>query len=228
MYPPELELLIESALIDGELTEKEKQILFKKATSLGIDLDEFEIVLNARLYEKQQSVKSVSDVPSPPPKSNKYGDVKKCPNCGANVESFQIKCSDCGFEFRNVEAISSVTNLHNELMKIEREQAKKKRSFWDSDLEDDVIQAKTRFISAFPIPNSKADILEFLALAMSEGRVGQKLSIWSADSNFYVVAYRKAWRAKAKQVVIKARFAMKEDKNTLEEIEYYAKLLEKK
>ena len=41
MYSEELENLIEAALADGELTEKEKQILFKKAQGYGIDLDEF-------------------------------------------------------------------------------------------------------------------------------------------------------------------------------------------
>jgi len=35
------------ALMDGELTEKEKQVLFKNAEALGIDLDAFEMVLEA-------------------------------------------------------------------------------------------------------------------------------------------------------------------------------------
>ena len=43
MFNDQLELLINAALADGELTEKEKQILFKKAEAQGIDLDEFEI-----------------------------------------------------------------------------------------------------------------------------------------------------------------------------------------
>ena len=47
MYNEQLEKLIEMALMDGELTEKEKQVLFKNAEALGIDLDEFEMVLEA-------------------------------------------------------------------------------------------------------------------------------------------------------------------------------------
>jgi uncharacterized tellurite resistance protein B-like protein len=47
MYNEQLEKLIEMALLDGVLTEKEKQVLFKKAEALGIDLDEFEMVLEA-------------------------------------------------------------------------------------------------------------------------------------------------------------------------------------
>lgn len=51
MYNEQLENLIDAALADGVLTEKEKQILFKKAQAMDIDLDEFEMVLDARLVE---------------------------------------------------------------------------------------------------------------------------------------------------------------------------------
>jgi hypothetical protein len=54
MYSEKLEKLIELSLADGVLTEKEKQVLLKNAEAEGIDLNEFEIVLDARLYEKIQ------------------------------------------------------------------------------------------------------------------------------------------------------------------------------
>ena len=60
MYNEQIENLIQLALADGELTEKEKQILFKKAEAVGIDLDEFEMVLDAKLFEKQQSIKAAT------------------------------------------------------------------------------------------------------------------------------------------------------------------------
>ena len=52
-YDPKLEKLIDFALADGELTENERQVLYAKAMSMGIDLDEFEMVLEAKLYEKK-------------------------------------------------------------------------------------------------------------------------------------------------------------------------------
>ena len=58
MYNEQLEELINAALEDGVLTEKEKQVLFKKAQSMGIDLDEFEMVLDARLVKLQKEEKS--------------------------------------------------------------------------------------------------------------------------------------------------------------------------
>lgn len=58
MYNKELENLINIALEDGVLTDKEKQVLSKKAEALGVDLDEFEMVLDARLAKQNKSEKS--------------------------------------------------------------------------------------------------------------------------------------------------------------------------
>ena len=77
MYNEEIEKLIELALADGELTEKEKQVLFKKAEAAGIDLDEFEMVLDAKLFERNKAKTETPPVSAP--KSDKFGDVKKCP-----------------------------------------------------------------------------------------------------------------------------------------------------
>lgn len=63
MYNEQIEALISAALADGVLTEKEKQILFKKAESMGIDLDEFEMVLDARLVElKRKKLKRLNSI----------------------------------------------------------------------------------------------------------------------------------------------------------------------
>lgn len=128
MYNEQIENLINLALADGELTEKEKQILFKKAEVAGIDLDEFEMVLDAKLFEKQQTVKADAP-PVAAPKSDKLGDVKKCPACGSMVQSFQIKCSDCGTEFRNIEASQNITKFFEKLDKLE---SNRKENLYDN------------------------------------------------------------------------------------------------
>lgn len=51
LYSDELETLIEYALADGALTEKEKTVLFRKAAAEGIDEDEFAMVIAARLHQ---------------------------------------------------------------------------------------------------------------------------------------------------------------------------------
>ena len=246
MYSEQIEKLIAFALSDGELTEKEKQILFKKAEEAGIDLDEFEMVLDAKLHEMQQSTKQpiAPTTPAPPtaaPKSDKLGDVKKCPACGARVGAFKGICSDCGHEFSNIEATNSSQKLYQELIRVEEDERNRpiEKSGMPSihslfsgandhqaemKLNGRIYKRKIGVVSMFPIPNTKADILEFLSLAVSEGgkKIGGLFSPMSLEEREYI----KAWRAKADQVVVKARFSLKDDKKLVEEINTYAKQLE--
>ena len=60
MYNEKLEALITAALADGVLTDKEKNLLFKKAEAMGIDLDEFELVLNGRLAKRKKEMEAKS------------------------------------------------------------------------------------------------------------------------------------------------------------------------
>lgn len=142
MYDPQLEQLIDAALADGELTEKEKQILFKKAQSFGVDLDEFEMVLDARLVKMKKAEQEKAATSAP--KSNKLGDVKKCPSCGAMVQSYQGVCPECGYAFEGVDANSAVKELSNLLQK---ESDHKKME---------------KIIDNYPIPMEKASLLAFV------------------------------------------------------------------
>jgi hypothetical protein len=51
--------------------------------------------------------------------SEKQGEIRKCPACGAIAETFATKCADCGTEFRNIEASQSITKLFEKLDDIE-------------------------------------------------------------------------------------------------------------
>ena len=115
MYDEKMEQLINAALADGVLTEKEKQILFKRAQEQGVDLDEFEMVLDAKLYEVEMAQIEKEKQEKSAPKSDKYGDVRKCPACGAIVGAFKGFCPDCGYEFSNVDANLSSRKLYDAL-----------------------------------------------------------------------------------------------------------------
>lgn len=58
MYNEKLEALITAALADGVLTDKEKEVLFKKAEAMGIDHDEFELVLDGRLAKRKKEMEA--------------------------------------------------------------------------------------------------------------------------------------------------------------------------
>ncbi len=53
-YDEKLERFIDLALEDGVITDKEREILFKKAEAFGVDLDEFEMVLDNRLNAQKR------------------------------------------------------------------------------------------------------------------------------------------------------------------------------
>ena len=228
---PEIENLINMALADGEVTEKERAIILRKAESLGIDMDEVEMILDGRIELIRKEKNSTQEIFYS--KSNKAGDSKKCPSCGAPVQSFSTQCPDCGHEFNNLKANSQVSQLAIDLNKIEKDMTDHTRNNRDysstswvdnSELEDRINIKKASLINSFPIPNTKEDILEFLTLSVP---LALEKLFWY---DRYVTRRGQqtlinAWRAKAEQTIMKARFSMKEDKNALKEIETYANLL---
>ena len=141
MYSEKINSLIDMALADGQITEAEKRILLRRAEQEGIDLDEFEMVLNAKLH---QLGKQATTTPPPASTTIRHGEVIKCPACNNAVASYQGRCDACGYEFENIEANKSVTQLTNRLLRS------------NSSAEQQQI------ITTFPVPNSKADLIALL------------------------------------------------------------------
>lgn len=181
LYSEKIEALIDAALADGVLTEKEKQILFKKAQAEGIDLDEFEMVLDARLVELQKKQKA-EEVHSAP-KSDKFGDVRKCPSCGALVPALAVSCPECGYEFSGVSASSSSQLLAKEIAKIKKDASDKKNEIiksgkfstikekgqlWSPQkealyrIDEDAEKQVSSLVDSFPVPNTKNDLFDLI------------------------------------------------------------------
>ena len=248
MYNEQIEKLIELALADGELTEKEKQVLFKRAEAEGIDLDEFEMVLEARIFEKTKNKTNETTVA---PKSEKLGDIKKCPACGAIAESFSTKCSDCGTEFRNIESSNSVIKFFEKLDEIETTrsdnfyQQKTNKSigigtillwllFWPILIFIKGFQLiidkskpakwsttdarKEELVLNYPVPVSKEGIFEFLTLSASRINPVSYLTIFSEDTK-YKNTWNKIWLKKIEQINSKASISMKSDAKTYAEVQ---------
>ena len=131
---PDLERLINMAKESGELTEKQKSIILRKAEELGEDIEEVEMVLET-VKSKSVSKDSASEK------------KKKCPVCGA-VVSYEARCPECGFAFDRIETSTSITNFFEELRLIHPRKYSQKK----------------QVIESFPIPNSKKDLLDFIIL----------------------------------------------------------------
>ena len=127
MYNEKLEALIEAALEDGVLTEKEKQVLFKNAQAMGVDLDEFEMVLDARLVKKQKELNSQEDARIENEieiSGIERAKTRVCPKCGRPVPPMATKCT-CGYYFE-IEANSSAKLLAEKIDQIIQDASKQK------------------------------------------------------------------------------------------------------
>lgn len=209
MYNEQIEALISAALADGMLTEKEKQILFKKAQAQGIDLDEFEMVLDARLVELEKAEKAKAAAAAP--KSNKLGDVKKCPNCGAIVQSYLGACPECGYGFEDLSANLTSRTLAEKLEKTTNEWDNKistqskvsdgtdesKDKVWE--LKKQKEKALAQLIMTTPLPTTKADLFEFMTMTQA-AFLSKSTPYHSADA--YYTKYQEAM-LKAKSLFAK-------------------------
>ena len=240
MYNEEVEKLIEMALLDGDLTERERQILLSKAESMGINLAEFEMVLEAKLFEKNKRDNSTVV------NSDKMGSLVKCPACGAIAETFSTKCNDCGTEFRNISASKNIIHFSEKLDEIESTRTDTAASsdkntgcfellkwimFWYILLPIKIVQffinrskppkwsitdtRKEELILNFPVPMSREEIIEFLTLAVSKINSNTYWNAFSDDMK-NKGAWNTVWFKKIQQIQSKASIAMINDKASLE------------
>jgi hypothetical protein len=195
MFSEELESVIEAALADGTLTAKEREVLHKRAAAEGVDPDELDVVIEGRLAK----MKREEDWLRPAPPSDKFGDVKKCPRCGEPVEPMAVKCSACGYEFRNVEALKSSQRLAEKLEAINEAYRGKEGSQFDVNRDREQVTA----IKNFPIPTTKEDLLDF-AISMQ--------SKWNSSTmDDGLAGLKSAYKAKYDECVKKSQVLFPND-----------------
>lgn len=234
MLTPELEQLIQYALADGVLTDKERAVLMKKAEAAGVDLDEFEMILEAKLHEAKKAAAAAA-----PKASNKEGEVRKCPHCGARVRSFRTTCEECGYEFRNAEAVKSAAFLFEQIQNLEMEKTRElalHESNKNKQLEafggvysrerrkdrDDLVEklkeaekaikkrfneAKASLIKVYAVPNTNQDLLEFLTMAAAA----------ACRNDGDVEEEEEAWLQKTDQIYQKLLIVAASDNETLDQ-----------
>ena len=140
---PEIEKLIDLALADGQITEKERNVILKKAVELGVDADEVEMTLDGKLHQLEASK---------PKQKEKVGNIKTCPACGAEVKALKLKCDDCEHEFINNSSNSNLTQLEKKLASVKADDDEK----------------RVKIITDHPISNDKETMFELLSYMSSK------------------------------------------------------------
>ena len=194
MYAKEFEDLLKEYLTDGIITSKERQVLLKKAQELGYDVDEVDLYIDAQQQKCDQTAEAAA--------AKKRGKI--CPRCGASVQSLQLSCPECGFEFNSKEANASAS----ELMKKLREAG------W---------ARKVTILENYPIPNTKENLAEFISLCIGKCTIslGELYQKEKAEVCF-------AWRKLSKQVVTKAYIMLKDDPDLMAQAKKLEKVANKK
>lgn len=163
MLSEELNSMIDAAITDGVITDKERQLIMKRAVKEGQDPDEVEMIMQGKLQAQKKMYK---------PQNSKLGSVKKCPNCGAVIPESSLKCPECSYTFRDVKANSTFQNLYDNL--VEADRSRKRIAITDytgliafEKEHSRVIDRKVSIIINCPIPNTEDDLVEFLTMASS-------------------------------------------------------------
>ena len=166
------------------------------------------------------------------------GNVHKCPNCGAKVDSFNANCKVCGHEFRDTKTTNSIKEFALKLENIDNKEMPKyegKKSFlksvvgWDftdtdeyrdahRHFEKQKIQQKISIINNFPIPNAKEDILEFMLL-IANNFSGKNNFEYNTESD----TLNKVWIKKFEQAYERAHIVIHNEDDLIEIEKLYEK-----
>lgn len=183
MYSEQLEAIIDAALADGVLTDKVRGVLHKRAAQEGIDADELDIVIEGRLAKMKKQENWLRPAPPQYLTNERLGNVVKCPNCGCTDVSGRAVCPECGYAFTNVKANSSAKCLAEKIEKIE--EAYRGMVLFKIPLYgvSSKVKEVASVITNFPVPNTREDLLEFLASMFSKmNRVYSSMQLFEEET----------------------------------------------
>lgn len=170
LFTPEIERMIAAAVAKGGVTQEDNVAITRAALIAGINPNDVANEVNHRLEKAHRKAMIEADAAAKSAalkmqaeeaarrearrkESGKHGDIRKCPACGAEVPATAIRCPECGHEFVGIDAVSSVKQFAEKLNKAQ----------WDND--------KMDIIRTFPVPNTKEDVIEFLAMAVPNAKM---------------------------------------------------------
>ncbi|MFN6040149.1 MAG: hypothetical protein ACK452_16885, partial [Bacteroidota bacterium] len=192
---PEIENLIELAIADGQISDKEKAIILRKAAELGEHTDEVEMIIEGRMHQIKGTTQKMRE---------KDGKIKTCSNCGQQLPSFTTNCTGCGIELRDLNPSGSVQSFFSELRSAP-------------------LSEHATIIGNFPVPNTKEDIFEFLSLAIGNCETLSAEEKQTFADNIFKLTYKpellykeneiRAWQSKVRAVLQKARITFKDQES---------------
>lgn len=137
---------------------------------------------------------------------------KKCPKCGHSLNGINAVCPLCGYELKNAKVADSISELTNEINKLNQKRntvkdaLATKVSGRQSNPTDEKIAS---LIQNFVVPNTKEDIFEFMILAA--GYMDVKFLAGRQKVSEVSDIIIKAWASKFEQTYQKANLSFGQD-----------------
>lgn len=164
MFSEQLRDLVDLAIVDGQISDNERQTLLRRAAKEGADADELEVYINSRLQqnaiEQQNQAEQKRKEQQQEEQQNKM--LQKCPKCGRQIRFNQIVCA-CGFIVTKTERAEHVMTLQAELRRLQTKGMSGKKTMGNFEYADKVKEK----LQSTEIPAKPVETLEFLNLAIS-------------------------------------------------------------
>ena len=172
--------------------------------------------------------------------------LTKCPACGALRTSFSAFCSDCGYEFNDIQSSQSLKEFTDKIENYDREIEKnntestgasvgtfllwmfffpymlcyyifKKMMVRNGKLSG-IEKLKAEAITNYPVPNSRNDLMEYTFLIENHVKpIGFLASLSKSGKN--TQQWNKVWLNKGQSLYRKASIALSGDKSSLQHIQ---------
>lgn len=224
---PRLNSLINAAVADGEISDMERNVLIRNAQQEGVSMDEFVMVLEARLYEQQQALrarqqeaenkqKAAAAVNAAPiPVRPSRPEVRKCPACGEIIKEIgSKKCASCGYEFDNYSG-ASVSIVSSDSSGFSVPHGTSAIDQLAAQLYDENGFYRENLIESYPIPSNKADFIDLLIFCAAKSEDG-----WSEMQD--------ECKFKVKQLIDRAYVSYKNDEDVMALVNKYSAIVNKK
>lgn len=158
----QLEAKIEMALENGPLDENDLAYFRNCAKKDGVSDVDLNFYINqlSKIIGKKQS-ESIADAQAQYIQKQRDAIGNECPKCHKQIPPMSLECPYCHTKVVNKKANSSVQDLANKIEKVYYQEFSGNESAQESKKNQRIID----LITTFPVPNTKEDILEFLALA---------------------------------------------------------------
>lgn len=205
----DIEELINIAKDGGELTEKQKEIILRKAEKLGEDVDKVEMFIETLI--KREGVSSAG---------SGVEKKMKCPNCGAVISETTFMCPECGYTLQKENKASEDARKLIDRFQVSLQEAEKETK--KTDLLDPAapFRRQARVVNALALPTTKEGLMQLLEFSFSN-----YISIKNDYDGMYQKPLKDAWYGKTLQAVSMLDRIGKNDSSIQAIVKEYKRLL---